>query len=713
MSKHVSLFGIACAAVLCVAVPQQAQAQFLHTYSLVLEHQAGDLATRQVVAATLAEALQAARALPGIVHAEEDVIYHAALTPNDPDYAQQAALPKIGAPAAWATRTDASSTVVAVIDSGVDITNPDLQANIWTNSGEVPGNNIDDDANGYVDDVHGWNFIESSNDPRPQITAGATVAGIHHGTVVAGIIGAQGNNSVAGSGVAWKAKIMAIRVLDSTGSGSTVTVAQGVRYAVAAGAKVINLSFVGEGTSTTLSAALDEARAAGVVVIAAAGNEGVNLDTSPRYPVCYPGVVGVASVNASDARSSFSNYGACVDISAPGENVYSTVYYSPDQGYAQVSSAGWYGTSVASPFVAGATALLRAAGPDLGVDAVVSLLKQSAASVSTSDPTYAAALGAGRLDVTSLLDSVLLAQFAKQNILTLPLLGDTPRVREFAVSGKVQRQFLSGKSTVRADGFVTSGNISGDATSEIISSFGKGTEPRIRTYSRIGQQLGSFLAYPSAYRGGVVHTTGDLDGDGKDEIIVGTATGTAQVRVFSGTGTLVRQFFAFAKNYTGGVRLAVADTDGNGSKEIVVSKFAKDPRVAIFSATGTLIRSFRVFPTNITTGVSLAVGDVQAGGNPEIIVGLASGSPRVRIFSTSGSLHKEFAAYASSQRGGVNVACGDIDGDGVADVITGSGPGTTPNVRVFSNLGATRLLSIQAYSTFSTTGVSVGIIPAS
>lgn len=705
--------GIALAAVTLLGSsfsPSIVHASELVSFSIVLQRQAGGLEVREMQASSLEAALRDAGALPGVVAVEPNVLYQAAALPNDPSFAQQSALVQIGAPSAWDTRTDARSVVVAVIDSGVDITNPDLQENIWTNSSEVAGNAIDDDANGYVDDVHGWNFVENSNDPRPQLTAGATVAGIHHGTVVAGIVGAQGNNGVAGAGVAWKSSIMAIRALDSTGSGTTVTVAQGVRYAVAAGAKIINLSFVGEGTSPTLAAALDEARAAGVMVIAAAGNEGVNLDTSPRYPACYAGVIGVASVSVNNTRSSFSNYGNCIDIAAPGENVYSTLFYAPAQGYTQVSSSGWYGTSVASPFVAGAAALLRAAGPDLGVDAIETLLKQSAASLTTIEPTFASALGTGRLDMVSLLTDVQAAQFAKQHILTLPLNGDTPRVREFGTTGKAQLQFISGKAAVRADGFVSSGDVVGDEKPEIVTSFGKGTEPRIRTYSRSGQQQGSFLAYPTAYRGGVVHATGDLDGDGKAEIIVGTATGSAHVRVFSGSGVLVRQFFAFAKNYTGGVRIAVGDTDANGVNEIVVSKFAKDPRVAIFTASGSLVRAFRVFPTTITTGVNVAVGDVQAGGYPEIIVGLASGPTRVRVFTPSGALQKEFTAYAASQRGGVSVASGDIDGDGVADIITGSGPGTSPNIRVFTKLGATRLLNFQAYSVRSTTGVSIGTI---
>ncbi len=713
MRRKVGIAIAACAALVFGMHANGVGASHASTYSLVVQRQAGGLEERHIAAASLAAALRSARTLPGVIAAEPNVYYQAAVSPNDPDFSQQSGLATIGAPVAWNTRTDASSVVVAVVDSGVDITNPDLSTNIWANPNEIAGNGLDDDTNGFVDDVHGWNFIEGTNDPRPQVTAGATVAGLHHGTVVAGIIGSQGNNSVAGTGVAWNATIMAIRALDSTGSGSTITVAQGVRYAVAAGAKIINLSFVGEGTSTTLAAALDEARAAGVLVIAAAGNEGIDLDVSPRYPVCYAGVIGVGSVSASDTRSGFSNYGSCIDITAPGENVYSTFFYSPAQGYNQMSGAGWYGTSVASPFVAGAAALLRAAGTGLGVDAVASLLKQSAVSLAATEPTYASKLGAGRLNLTTLLDGVQLAQFSKQNILTFPRKGDTPRIREYAITGKLQRQFLNGNnSKIRADGFVTAGNVTGTATEEFITSFGQGVEPRVRVFNRAGVQLRSFLAFPSAYRGGVVHATGDVDGDGVEEIIVGTATGTAQVRVFSGTGKLIRQFFAFTKQYTGGIRLAIADVDGDGSNEILASKFSKDPRVAIFSGSGIFIRSFRVFPNAITTGSTLAAADLTADGKAEIIVGLGKGSPRVRIFSSTGVLQREFFAYASSQRGGVNIATGDVDGDGIADIITGTGPGAKPEVRVFTNLGRTRLLAFTAYSATSTTGVSVGTITA-
>ena len=280
------------------------------------------------------------RLLPNVRWAEPNVTYHAAVIPNDPDYPLQTQFPQIGAPAAWDTRTDASSVVVAVLDSGVDITNPDLTANIWANAKEIAGDTLDNDGNGFVDDVQGWNFIENSNDSRPQLSAGATVAGLNHGTVIAGIIGAQGNNGVAGTGVAWNAKILPVRVLDSTGSGSTVTVAQGIAYAVKAGADIINLSFVGSGVSPTLAAAIVEAQTAGVLIVAAAGNENLDLDVTPQYPACYDGVLGIASVDSNDVKSSFSNYGSCIDLVAPGGKYFEYTFLLAQP---RVRCGEWYG----------------------------------------------------------------------------------------------------------------------------------------------------------------------------------------------------------------------------------------------------------------------------------------------------------------------------------------------------------------------------------
>jgi subtilisin family serine protease len=255
----------------------------------------------------------------------------------------------MGAASAW-RQTTGGDVTVAVVDSGIDLSHPDLAANLWTNPGEIPGNGIDDDGNGYVDDVHGYDFVD--RDGTPQDANG-------HGTHVAGIIGARGDNGIGGTGVAWQAKLMAVRVLDADARGTTSGVAQGIRYAVANGARIINLSLAGPSSTSDLEDAIVFARDHGVLVVAAAGNDGADLRQSPTYPATYreENVLGVAATAPSGALAPVSDYGTGADLAAPGVDILSTALGG---GYEWRT-----GTSMAAPHVAGALVLLAAARPDL------------------------------------------------------------------------------------------------------------------------------------------------------------------------------------------------------------------------------------------------------------------------------------------------------------------------------------------------------------
>jgi thermitase len=274
---------------------------------------------------------------------------------TDPRAGEQWALQgdaPMGIDTAWRQTTGADVTV-AIIDSGVDLGHPDLAPNLWTNTGEIPGNGTDDDGNGYVDDVHGYDFVD--NDGTPQDANG-------HGTHVAGIVGARGGNGIGGAGVAWQARLMAIRVLDGQARGTTAAVATGIRYAVDNGARIVNLSLAGPTSTPDLESAVSYARAHGVLIVAAAGNDGADLSTSPTYPAVYgeDNVLGIAATTRDGGLSSVSDYGPGADIAAPGEQILST------------SAGGGYewrtGTSMAAPEVAGALVLLAAARPDLDGD---------------------------------------------------------------------------------------------------------------------------------------------------------------------------------------------------------------------------------------------------------------------------------------------------------------------------------------------------------
>jgi subtilisin family serine protease len=274
--------------------------------------------------------------------------------PNDRALAAQWELTgdsPMGARSAWGLSTGGNVTV-AVIDTGAQLDHPDLVANLWTNTGEIPGNGIDDDHNGFVDDVHGYNFVGHNGTPADDNG---------HGTNVAGIIGARGNNGLGVTGVAWRVKLMIVKVLDAGGTGTVYDVADGIDYAVANGARIINLSMAGPDDDPALEAAIGAARDAGVLIVAAAGNAGANLDTTAAYPASSPStdVISVASTDEQGKLAPGSSFGsATVDVTAPGENIDSTAVGS---GYGVRS-----GTSQAAAHVSGVLALMAAAQPSAG-----------------------------------------------------------------------------------------------------------------------------------------------------------------------------------------------------------------------------------------------------------------------------------------------------------------------------------------------------------
>jgi serine protease len=302
----------------------------------------------------VATSVQTLSALPYVEYAEPDYVVHAVGTPNDPSFPNLWGMTNIKAPAAWDSFTGNANFVVADIDTGMDYNHPDLAANVWTNPGEIAGNSIDDDGNGYVDDVHGWDFANNDNDPFD---------GNGHGTHTAGTIGAVGNNGVGVAGVNWNVKLMPLKFLSDSGSGSTSAAISALNYAVARGAKVSNNSWGGGGFSQGLYDAINNARAIGHLFIAAAGNGGSdqvgdNNDTTPFYPASYTldNLIAVAAIDSGDNRASFSNYGATgVDLGAPGVSILST---TPNNSYAYYS-----GTSMATPHVAGVVALVYALNP--------------------------------------------------------------------------------------------------------------------------------------------------------------------------------------------------------------------------------------------------------------------------------------------------------------------------------------------------------------
>ena len=311
---------------------------------------------------------------PTVRVAEPDYLMHLMSVPNDPKFGSLWGLRNQGqtggtagadidATLAWDLITGSNNVKVAVIDTGMDYTHPDLAANAAINTGEVPGNAIDDDGNGFVDDVYGWDFANNDNNP---------IDDNGHGSHCSGTIGGVGNNGIGVAGVCWNVKIFGCKFLSSGGSGSTSNAVLAIDYARIRGANIMSNSWGGGGASTALSDAIGRANAAGIAFIAAAGNSSSNNDTSANYPSNYnetwPNVIAVASTTDTDALSGFSSYGAVrVEIAAPGSDILSTVPVALDGDGTADGYDTYSGTSMATPHVAGASALLIAKYPGITV----------------------------------------------------------------------------------------------------------------------------------------------------------------------------------------------------------------------------------------------------------------------------------------------------------------------------------------------------------
>jgi hypothetical protein len=255
----------------------------------------------------------------------------------------------IDAPEAWSFSTGSPTVLIGLIDTGIDRSHPDLAANIWKNPNEIAGNQIDDDQNGYTDDVYGWDFANNDNEPADDHG---------HGTHVAGTVGARGNNGQGVTGVCWNVSLVGLKFIAANGFGLVSDATEATLYATSLNVKLTSNSWGGGGYSQATKDAIDAADAAGILYVAAAGNSGRNIDAAADYPAAYSSnnLIAVAATDHSDNLASFSNYGQfTVDLAAPGNNILSC---APNGGYAAMS-----GTSMATPHVAGACALLWSRRP--------------------------------------------------------------------------------------------------------------------------------------------------------------------------------------------------------------------------------------------------------------------------------------------------------------------------------------------------------------
>jgi subtilisin family serine protease len=329
-------------------------------------------------------AIELLAAEPAVEYAEPDYLAQFAGVPDDPLYSEQWGLAKVQAESAWEQTTGSPSIVIAIIDSGVDLTHEDLAPNLWINPGEIASNGLDDDNNGFLDDTSGWNFVDSNN--LVQDTIG-------HGTLVAGIAAAKSNNSVGIASVCSNCRIMPVKVSQSSGIANYSDIAAGIYYAANKGARVINISLGGYSDSITVMDAINYALSKNIIIVGGAGNDN---QSTPFYPAAYEGVIGVAGTDQDDIKVDTSNFGDWVDVSAPGENILSTTLgdYGIDTG-----------TSYAAPFVSGAAGLLLTLHPEWTPAMVRSQFMHTTDELYNLNPSFIGLLGSGRLNIAAAMQS--------------------------------------------------------------------------------------------------------------------------------------------------------------------------------------------------------------------------------------------------------------------------------------------------------------------
>ena len=337
--------------------------------------------------------------LPYVEYVEYLPYYQASLIPNDSLWSQQSnALELIGAPEAWDLHTGGNA-VVAVVDNAIELDHPDLLPNLWTNTGEIPNNGIDDDNNGYIDDIHGWDAADLDENTTPPANNGNPFyTTFTHGTHVAGLAAVATDNNIGIASIGHSTKVMAVKVtFDNAPFPLAIqTPLEGVAYAIANNADVINMSFGGPGGfGAILDSLMQEALRRDIILVAAAGNDG---STNESFPAALDGVLSVVMTDDQDLVNPLSNYGNWADICAPGTQRLSSTSFG--------SYERQTGTSMASPTVAGLLALMKSYQPGLPKDVYEYVMLQTALDIDSLNPSYIGLLGHGRIQAFEALQTL-------------------------------------------------------------------------------------------------------------------------------------------------------------------------------------------------------------------------------------------------------------------------------------------------------------------
>ena len=642
--------------------------------------------------------------------------YRALYTPNDPQFELQWNFTALNMPAAW----DATGTppylgkpgvIVAVLDTGVATTAaegrgvaPDLaSASIWTNPGETPGDSVDNDGNGLIDDIHGWDFI--NDDALPLDDNG-------HGTHIASIIAAGTNNATSTSGIASSITLLPLKVLDGSGNGTTITIAESVDYAVAQGADIINLSLGGTEPDTVLEAAINAAAAAGVIVVAASGNDG----TSPlNYPAAYSTTLAVGATQFDNARAPYSNYGSGLDLMAPGgnTNLDQNADGYPDgipqetcatgSGCATFATYYYSGTSQAAAHVSGIAALTASCLLDAARDprteraTILSALTGTATDLGGTgiDTVTGAGLvnalgaigAAGCLSDTPAIPGNLVAK-ARSTAVALSMTRFQPYPKPIfswqgtdGVSYRIswgRRGVTPTVTTQTGTSFQPTISTAGTYDLSVIT---VGTSNALSpaatlTYRYRPPQLivggaGGLSLYRAngtrirTLKGGTrvpFGTGGTINTRGDDRILLGR---TGAVDFFRTSGSRSSTMLAFSSRSTSDHTVAVLRQAGASSQYAVTTNTASEVRIV--DSKGRSVKRL-IFGSGKLNGMQVASGDVDGDGTDEFVVADRSGNA-IRLYTAAGSKRFTITPLGKTYRSGWAVTMGDVTGDGKAEIL--------------------------------------------
>lgn len=644
---------------------------------------------------------------PDVSVVQPNYTYKAAAISNDPLIGSQPYLETIDAYKAWDTVSTGKDVVIAVIDSGVDIDHPDLKNSVWTNPKEqIDG--IDNDGDGLVDDIHGWDFLTKSNDVKPKRPDGVpeNSIGVQHGTGVGGIIAAAGNNGVGISGVAWQAQIMSLRVLNEYGIGDSNVVTRALQYAIDHHADIINLSLVGTELDPIAIDLLDEAHKAGIIVVAAAGNVGIDLNKSPTYPVCYDGdgpstVIGVGAIDLDFTKPSFSNFGDhCVDIVAPGVKVFTTRHVEPNFVNTDQYAALFSGTSFAAPQVTGVVALMKERYPKLTSDQALYLLQQGATRIGQihaagSGFTYALnAAGSlalleqgGFEDIGPAPTPDVTSPVLPTELLAFPRSTWDPTAYQYQLPGPI----LVSPVILSEDALRAGMRFGKESETRYIVTAWKPNSKKIWRFSVITKELSELFTIDLNSPQTAGNTAvGNVDADNDPELVVAAGPNSEPyVSVYSLKGALKFQFKAYDSKINGGLDVALVDTNGDGIKEIaVVPSTQTDGHVKLFEYTGLQLGEFDAYGKNFQGGATLRSADVDNDGIDELLLAPGmGGGPHIRVYQPDGTLKLEFFAGNVNEAGGAIAKYIDIDGDHKNEYVISYHSGHDAVIRLYDDAG--------------------------